>query len=394
MKQSPLTVATHRLGISLFTLRQWCEKAGIDLEQQRSLADPRQKWLSEDQLRQLAADHGRLLDQEKPDSEPIPVHAYQLLVEQVARLVQQAEEMGTAQSDILTSIIQLQEQAEATVRQLAALEQTVSFQAEQSHQVQTVLQEEQQQIRAQLRKIDTHQEESAGRLGALLTAYEEHRQVLGRQAEQVSQLRDRTQHVEQEAARTAERIEAIATTSEQHGQQLSQLAARIDKQGSRHAQLASRVDALETLAQHIQKDMQAQVQEQVQQAERRLLAQFQNALTTLRASMQEEVERRVQGIEEEQARDLAALTAEQKRLDTQVQNAATRAEAATSTALGGQRRLDRVEQRLTAFQTQLEAEQAASTTLAESVNRLLSQAATEPEQMPGRQRTGRKKSDS
>ena len=52
------------------TFGRWLEKAQIDPEKQVNRADPRQKWLTEEQLRILAREHGRELPPQGEENEP------------------------------------------------------------------------------------------------------------------------------------------------------------------------------------------------------------------------------------------------------------------------------------------------------------------------------------
>lgn len=54
------------------TFGRWLEKAQIDPEKQVNRADPRQKWLTEEQLRMLAKEHGRELPPLDQEDEPEP----------------------------------------------------------------------------------------------------------------------------------------------------------------------------------------------------------------------------------------------------------------------------------------------------------------------------------
>lgn len=54
------------------TFGRWLEKAHIDPSKQINRADPRQKWLTEEQLRMLAREHGRELPSPDQEDEPEP----------------------------------------------------------------------------------------------------------------------------------------------------------------------------------------------------------------------------------------------------------------------------------------------------------------------------------
>ncbi len=332
------------------TFRAWLKEGGITPEHSR--ADRRIKFLTAAQVERLARLHDKPWPPTASTQEPvIRPEAYKLLLEQLAEADQQAQQISTEHAQLQAAITELRDQAEATTRQLAAIEQTAREQAENNTKAQAEELDRWQKTRAVLDILTTHYQE-------LATASQEQRQQL--KAMQASQ---------QEAAAC---LDTLAAESSKHAEQLTQLTAEMDKQGQRYAQLAGRVDKLQRQGEQAQKDMQesleqmqAHTQEQAQEAEKRLQAQFQAALTTLRQQMLEELERRAQGIETEQARDVAALTAQQEQLIRQIEHATTKAEAATTTAL----------HRLTSLETGREQEQAVRASLAERVTRLEAQAA-------------------
>lgn len=231
MAQFPLTVACVRLGgISLYTLRQWCEKAEIDLEEQRSLADPRAKWLSEEQLVVLAAAHGRVLDQPPTEPELIPPAAYKLMMEQVAQALQQYEAFRADQATFEESLARQAEQSEEITRQLVAL-----------------------------READ---QELA-----------QHIQNLLKQGETTHAALERT--LEEEKQAVLRRFEEVLRSIQLHETQFAGVEAAIHQQTEQLASLA---------------DVQQQMQMQAQQAEQRLQTSFQEALATLLQQIQAEQE--------------------------------------------------------------------------------------------------------
>ena len=71
------------------TFQKWLQKAGIDPDSQKSLADERERYLTEEQLTLLAKEHGRtLLPLESQPESPATVTAA-LLAEQMALLEQE-----------------------------------------------------------------------------------------------------------------------------------------------------------------------------------------------------------------------------------------------------------------------------------------------------------------
>ncbi len=247
MAQFPLTVAAMRLGgISLYTLRQRCEKADIDLEQQRSLADPRAKWLSEEQLLLLAAAHGRVLDQPPTEPELIPPAAYKLMMEQVAQALQQYELFSNSQADLESGLAQLVEQGQAITRQLAALREA-------DHEL-----------------VQRHQRDYAELVGQQETTHAALEGIELAQEEEKQAVADRFEEVMRAAQLQEARIGESAITARQQAERLTTFST----------QLAS---LLQT---------QQEMQDQARQAEQRLQASFQDALAVLHQEMQEELDRK------------------------------------------------------------------------------------------------------
>lgn len=84
------------------TFGRWLEKAGIDPKQQVNLADPREKFLTEEQIRLLAREHGRELppldEEHEPEQPPIT------LAQLYERLSAFEQEMGR-RFDELTGLL-------------------------------------------------------------------------------------------------------------------------------------------------------------------------------------------------------------------------------------------------------------------------------------------------
>jgi uncharacterized coiled-coil protein SlyX len=119
------------------TFRRWLEKAGIDPELQKSKADERIRYLTQEQLEQLAKDHGRDLRQIiQRQAEPIPPEAYKLLVDRVngqaeqsrqyQGILQDHEERIDSQEDTLERhdghLTKQQDQLTEARREIAALQ--------------------------------------------------------------------------------------------------------------------------------------------------------------------------------------------------------------------------------------------------------------------------------
>src|SRR5712692_8541336 len=91
MKRYTLSECYELLQVDPKTFRGWLEKAGI--MPQVSKADPRVKYLSEEQLRYLAQEHERSLERVRQGPEVIPPAAYKTLVDQVADLDRQGADL-------------------------------------------------------------------------------------------------------------------------------------------------------------------------------------------------------------------------------------------------------------------------------------------------------------
>jgi chromosome segregation ATPase len=362
MEQHTLTVAAHRLGgISLFTLRQWCKAAGIDLEQQKSLADPRQKWLTDEQVKLLAQAHGRILDQHVQATEPIPPNAYKLLVEKVAQVAQQAEQINANHAPLLAGLAELREQIGAATReqeqaqlqgdldtlrtqeleplaaQLAALQQTqATMQQEQAalhqqverlgeqwshvssfqsdvtelrgrfHTQRADIEKYQKQTGAALEQITTGQQKAAARLDALAATNQKQAE---REQEIIQQLdiiletgkltRTLLKEIDTQQQQATTRIDSLVTTAGRQQQEIAALQAQAQ-------QASTDLDNLTTA-----------MQEQLAQAQARMQAQ----LEQMQAAMQEQVQRTEQRL---LAQFQAALATLQQQMQAQAQAAEQR----------------------------------------------------------------------
>jgi myosin heavy subunit len=352
MEQHTLTVAAHRLGVSPFTLRQWCKAAAIDLEDQVSRADPRQKWVTDAQLKQLAREHGRVLDQPPAEPEPIPPNAYKLLLEQTAQAAQEAEQIRADHQE-------LQEEQEQLRSDLAAIQQAAEHYQQQQEQTGAALVE----IRATLEETAASLEEDRQELAKHTTELEAQRDQTQRLEQQQAQLRadfgkEEQKRIERQAQLRAD-LDMLTAGYQELAASLVTLSTRSDKQGQKHAQLMGRVEALETQAQQAQAQLEA-MQEQLQQSQKAMKAEFDAALHVLRQEMRAERERdkselaaAIQHAEQTQARAIEQFTNQQEKQDTQLeqirQQAATaeaNAQAASVAAQGSRSRLEALEQRL------------------------------------------------
>ncbi len=325
------------------TFRRWLEQAKMTPE--RSRADERIKFLTSEQVAQLARLHDRPWPPlVRPQPEVIRPEAYKLLVDQLAEAEQQVRQIRTEHTQLQGAITELAQQREATVCQLAAIEQAQREQAE--------------QVKALTSRLDS------------VTT------IVAQQAE-------RLDAQDEQAKAIVARLGTLTTESSQQAQQIAQLIGRLDMQGQQIAQLTG---DLAGLSQQV-KEAQEAIRQQSEAVEQRLHAAFQTALTVLRREMQEEFERRAQGIEAEQARDVATLTEQQERqgeqltrLTERLKGIATAAEEAKTTATSSQRQSASAEQAIKHLQQQLQVEQRARTNLEAVVKQLLE--AQKPEGQP------------
>jgi predicted nucleic acid-binding Zn-ribbon protein len=316
MKQYPLTVCCQRLGITLFTLRQWCEKANIDMEQQKSLADPRQKWLTEEQLQHLALTHGRLLDQPKADPEPIPINAYKLLMEQVAQI--QAERASDRQElvQLRTDYDQEHQAHQAQHAELAAAQTQMEYVGDQAQEA--------------YRTIDVMRENFEREVDQMRTAFD---QELNQYRAELATLRTEQAH---------DRLE------------LEQLRRDL---GGEHQQY-------QALADTISKQW-------------RTLAEMEAVLTTQRKEISQEIEERAGGIETDLAHSIRDLSQEigdlqshRTRATTQLADTSTKVGETFALIVTESQRINMIEQIIPVLAEQLKDEMAAGSDLAERIGRV------------------------
>lgn len=129
------------------TFRKWLKKAGLDASAQKSTIDERIKFLTEDQLRQLAQDHGRPWPpQPRPAGEqpaPIAPGAFKLVDERTGRhehiISQHADQLaehGRLLADAILRINQLEQSLSAATEQITGLTILTSKQARQIQELQ------------------------------------------------------------------------------------------------------------------------------------------------------------------------------------------------------------------------------------------------------------------
>ena len=116
------------LDVDAKTFGRWLEKAGIDPKQQISKIDNRIRYLTQDQLEQLASDHGRILSQqqEQPSTESVAPGTYKLLLERVENLSSQVERHGRIWQDLLAKLEHQAERISTLEEQLTEAQQTIT----------------------------------------------------------------------------------------------------------------------------------------------------------------------------------------------------------------------------------------------------------------------------
>lgn len=321
------------LDIHQKTFKRWLKDDHIATE--RSKADKRIKFLTEEQVKHLAELH------DKPwpppanqEAEVIPVTAYKLLIEQVERVEQQTEQISTTQATLQAGIVELRGRQEITASVVTAIQQehTRSTEAEQPG-TQTP-QEHENQIVSLQETLEKYQKQTHVVLDSLTTGQQE----------------------------ATARLDNLTTTGQEQQKQLEQLT--------------SRLDTLEDLAQRIQNDTPAQI-EQVQTRLQAQQAQFQSDLATIRQELQEEFNQQIHRIVAELAQDMAKIATQQgmqtgylEQLGTRVVSAVSVAEEAKATASRERGRIESTERALANLQQQIQAEMTAQADLTERITRL------------------------
>jgi len=210
------------------TFRRWLKDDKINT--QTSKADKRIKFLTEEQVKQLAQQH------DKPwppvaaqEQEVIPVTAYKLLQEQIAQITKQTEEISATLATLQTRIAELHGQEETTAH-LDALATTSQEQQKELGQLTSSLdtlekltQSIQQDMQTQLEQVQT-------------SLQEQHEQAEKRlQTQLQSALAILRQQIQEEFEQRAQRIEAdqtrkvatLISQQEQHGERIEHLTIRV-----------------------------------------------------------------------------------------------------------------------------------------------------------------------
>jgi hypothetical protein len=120
------------LGVDPKTFRRWLKKADIDPDTQKSKIDERIRYLTQEQLDQLATDHERTLTppEEQAPTESAPSGAYKLFVERLKERVDslsaQSEQHGHIWQDLYNSIDIQKEKLHQQAERITTLEQQLT----------------------------------------------------------------------------------------------------------------------------------------------------------------------------------------------------------------------------------------------------------------------------
>lgn len=192
------------------------------------------------------------------------------------------------------------------------------------------------------------------------------------------------------------RIDELLTTSQEQQKQLTLLLTRIEAQDQQYMQMATRFDELQKDTSYQLERMQLSMQEQLQQGMKGVQAEFKAALAVTQKEMQALIEQQsrdlsaaIQSAEQDEARDIAAMTAQQEQQSERVEwltarltSVAMTAQEAKRTAEGDQSRISRTERDVTNLEQQLQAEQSARATLADRLAKYEAQNSAELSKKP------------
>jgi chromosome segregation ATPase len=386
------------------TFRGWLERDGMKMHQ--SEADARVKFLTEEEVKGLAARHGRPWPPAKREIETIPPASYKLLLEQTAQAARQAEQIRADHAQlqklaqgITAHLDTISQEQTALCQQIEGLQEqwnhVTSFQSDVTElrgrfrTQREDIEKYQKQTGAALEKITTDQQKTAARLDILAATDQEQQQQLSTMQETSDLTRTMLGEIDTRQQQATAHVDTLITTAGRLQQEIAtlqaqQMAARTDldtitaatqEQAQRLEQLDTRIEALQStiernqqVAQEQLDQAQARMQEQFRQAEKGLKAEFQAALHVLRQEMQAQQEQQARDLyaaihsaEQEEARDVQALTAtnqEQARQLQQIQRQAEQAAASAEAAsIADRGRLDVVEQRLVGLEVQRAGEQ-------------------------------------
>src|SRR6266702_4434588 len=285
MKRYTLTECYELLNVDPKTFRGWLEKAGI--EPQVSKADPRVKYLSEEQLRYLAKEHERSLERVRQGPEVIPPTAYKLLKEQVEQLEHQDAGLDSRQGSLHEEA--LHAVADLETQQKEALESFRAGLALQMEEMQRVVDREHRQyeslvdlINAQNSQIDQVRADLAGSREDVRVVREQSEAAQARQLQAMEEMRqDLSRELRQVMGELRQQVEALLE------QRVREVYNAIEGRNSEvAADLATITQRMDQLATHIE-----EVKITALGWKPRADAQDQ-AIAELRAQLQEEAQAR------------------------------------------------------------------------------------------------------
>jgi chromosome segregation ATPase len=282
MKRYTLSECYEVLQVDPKTFRGWLEKAGI--VPQVSKADPRVKYLSEEQLRYLAQEHERSLERVRQGPEVIPPAAYKKLVDQVADLDRQGADLSrrlvTLHEEALQAGVDLQTQHKE------ALERLREGFALQMEEMQRVVDQEHRQYEslvalttAHNTQVDQVRADLAGGREELRVVREQSEVAQARQAQAMEEMRqDLSRELRHATDELRQQVEALLEQRVREGYNAlkKEVAADVATGKERMDQLAAHLEAVKIASLGWQQ--RADVQEQ--------------ALADLRAQFQEEKQAR------------------------------------------------------------------------------------------------------
>lgn len=367
MKSYTSNECYRALDVDPKTFREWLKHDEVKMRQ--SQADARVKYLTEDEVKAMAARHGRPWPPIPQAVEVIPPSSYKLLLEQTAQAAQQGHEASVAlkglEEQIATIVQNGQEQATLRNQELEALRQDTvaqlaAIQQRQDERDQADIERSNTVLRTvelattMLKEIDAAQQEAKTRIDVLVG-------TAGRHQQETAALQ-----TEQKQARAD--LDTLTEASQEQAEQLTvrleRITSAIDGTGRDLAALEIRQQAALEQAQKAMQDqleqIKAEAQERLQQALKGMKAEYQSAVQVAHKEIRGELEQQARelytalhNVEQEEARDVQTLTAASEQqsgrvdvLRQQVEQARASAQAANAVALESQKRLEALEQRL------------------------------------------------
>lgn len=295
----PLSKCYELLDIDPKTFRKWIEKAGWQslLKQQKSKADDRVKYLTEEQLKNLAEMHERVLA--LPEQKPtLPASSYNLLIDQIDEARTEAANAFSQVHEAYRTIDAVRESYE---KELTALR--VLLEEQDNRQ--------ENRVNELSHAIEQFQQETTASIGTVITASENHRQQLKGHASLISELQNQVQQLEVELHRQIEQRQTqLDLISSRIEPRLNSLTDLTDSLSSTQLSLQHQVNALTTEAK-LQQALQVQVNQ-------------------LAAALATETEQR-QRLQDQTSQLATALTIEQEQRQALANQVAQLAEASQCT---------------------------------------------------------------